>query len=460
MNLLARRSFFAVIAALFLVSAAVAQVTSVGTSGAGAASYGTTSQSGGPFPWTDLGFTASANINPGGLAITTGGATSFDLAPGTVTPSEMFTPGSTAINIGYTPGWSGSSILSVGSSGGFQSNFVYNIGPFNGSTNILNVPLLTPGSVTNLNSSLNAPVVNPPVINSQTVGGPGVGLSATLSAQAGICPLCATVASVSLNLSVGTQISQTIVAAPQATYGDLVWYSTSQTFPGVSHTQFVSGLVGNVMNTFAPPSPSSLGLSSGGTLYFNMLPVVMLNMPVTNDASVSVPASIGASWDIFGASGSTTFASGDLYTLDAGPDSVDFDGTWYDSQYYSIPLEYMAANPNCPPVIACLPSYETFPGSMGGGMVDLPTGGIPGNVIPPLTVNMPGGSTSGPGTTPNGPLFPNGNCPQASAAGLYPCATTITQTITPTPEPADGDLLFFGAGLFGIAGVLRRKLRA
>jgi hypothetical protein len=458
MNLLRHRSFFAVFATLLFVSIASAQVTSVSTTGAGAASYGTTSQSAGPFPWTDLGFTASANINPGGLAITTGGATSFDLAPGAVMPSTMFTPGSTAINIGYTPGWSGSSIVSLGSNGGFQSNFVYNIGPFNGSSNILNVPLFTPGSVTNLNSSLNAPLVNPPVINSQTLSGPGVGLTATLSAQAGICPLCATVASVSLNLSVGTQISQNIIATPQVQYGDLVWYSTSQTFPGVSHTQFVSGLVGNVMNTFAPPSASSLGLTNGGTLYFNMLPVVMLNMPVTNDASVSVPASIGASWDIFGASGSTTFASGDLYTLDAGADSVDFDGTWYDSQYYSIPLEYMAANPNCPPVIACLPTYETFPGSMGGGMVDLPTGGIPPNDIPGLTVNMPGGSSSGPGTTPNGPLFPNGACPVGVAPGSSQCITQITQTLTPTPEPSG--VLFLGTGLLGLAEVLRRKLRA
>lgn len=256
MNLLARRSLFAVIATFLFVSVVAAQVTSVNTSGAGAASYGTTNQSAGPFPWTDLGFTASASINPGGLAITTGGSTSFDLASGAVTPSEVFTPGSTAINLGYTPGWSGSSILSLGSTGGFQSNFVYNIGPFNGSTNILNVPLITPASVTNLNSSLNSPIVNPPVINSQTVGGPGAGLTVTLSAQAGPCPLCVTVASASLTFSVGTQISQTLVAAPHATYGDLVWYSTSQTFPGVSSTTFVPGnSVSSISNIFAPPSP-------------------------------------------------------------------------------------------------------------------------------------------------------------------------------------------------------------
>jgi hypothetical protein len=70
----------AIIAAGFLsAGASWAQTVNVATDASFTANYVGTIQNGGPFPWSDLGVTATAVVAPGDLNVATGGATSFDL---------------------------------------------------------------------------------------------------------------------------------------------------------------------------------------------------------------------------------------------------------------------------------------------------------------------------------------------------------------------------------------------
>ena len=98
----------------------------VDTTASATASYSTYSQTAGPFPWSDLGIDATASVSAGSLNVATGGSTSYALAT-TITGGETFTPGSTMLQLGYTPGWTGS--LSGAANGDLNSKFVYNIGP-------------------------------------------------------------------------------------------------------------------------------------------------------------------------------------------------------------------------------------------------------------------------------------------------------------------------------------------
>lgn len=152
----------------------------VDTTASAVANYSTYSQTAGPFPWSDLGITASASISAGTLNVATGGSTSYALQT-TVTGGETFTPGSTTLQLGYTPGWTGS--LSGAATGNLNSKFVYNIGPISGSSTLFNVPLSGPSVNANLSSSLNAGL-GVPVVSSQSANGVGISTGFTVSAQA------------------------------------------------------------------------------------------------------------------------------------------------------------------------------------------------------------------------------------------------------------------------------------
>jgi hypothetical protein len=431
------------------------QTETVDTSASAVATYGTTLQSAGPFPWSDLGITASASVTPGVLNVSTGGGTSFTLNS-TVTSGESFIPGSTLLNLGYTPSWTGSFTATPPASGNFNSQFVYHIGPFNGSQTLLNVPLSIPSANGNLGSNLNFGL---PSLASPSASGPGVSVGFGLQAQ--VCFIvCGTVASASIHFDVGTEIDQTISMTPSVTYGDLVWESTTPTYSPSDTFTFVPGIGGNIQNTFT--APTGLSLVSGQTFYYNFLPVVELAMPVVNEASVAVPASITASWNIFGAGGSQTWPLGDLYSLGTGPESFGFDPTFYADQFYSIPLEYTL---NCPG-IACFASYQTPPSS-GGPTIQMEGGG-PSSTDPCGTLLVtcdlavpPGpGTVGGFGTDPLGPLFPgdpstNDICGPIGTPFAGQCINQVNLTQIPSPEP--GSLALFATGLSGLALLIKRR---
>ena len=131
----------------------------------------------------------------------------------------------------------------------------------------------------------------------------------------------------------------------------------------------------------------------------NILPVVELTMPVSNDANVAVPASISADWDVFGASGSANYPLGDLYTLDNGDQTFDYDADFYGSQFYSVPLVYTI---NCVAVACFPPVYETPASGPGPTTV---SNGIPIDIPPSVTITGSGPVPGGYGNTNLGPLF-------------------------------------------------------
>jgi PEP-CTERM motif len=432
---------------LILGVTAEAQMVNVDTSSSATASYPTTFQNAGPFPWSDLGITASASVTPGVLNVNTGGSTSFNLPAGSVTGNETFIPGATTLNLGYAPSWTGGFDSTPPANGNFNSKFVYNIGPFSGSQTILNVPLSIPSASGDLGPSLNT---NTPTGVSPVANGPGASVGFGLQAQ--VCFIgCVTVASASLNFNVGTQIQQGIQVSPNVTYGDLVWYSTTPTFSNLDKPFFVAGGGGTISNVFDSSaadktSLATLGLlTNGETIYYNFLPAIQLAMPVVNEAAVSVPASITAMWNIFGFKGSQNWPLGNLYALGTGPESFNYDADFYGGNFYSVPLDVTAI---CG--AACFLGFKTPP---SGSTVNLITGGIPGDVPPSINIFNPGTPPTGYGIPNMGPLFPNGACPPGVAPGGPGCATQITTTMTPEP----GTLLLLGSALAAL-GAAKRKL--
>jgi hypothetical protein len=459
------QSFVMGVCLLVLAAAAHAQTVDVGTSASETAAYGTAGQSFGPWPWSALGVTASASVTPGTLDVQTGGSTAFNLAPGAVTAGESFVPGSTVLDLGYNPHFKGSSISAApAASSNLNSNFVYNLGPFgSGTRNLLNVttPVIGLGTA-NINTGLDNGIGS--ALLSQTTTGASGGI--TLSAQAQVCFfVCATVASVSASFDVSAQTSQTVVATPTVTYGDLVWESKTQTYSASDSFTFVAGAAGNIANTFTAP-PASLGLVNGDTFYYNFLPVVEVEMPVANTAEVGVPADITASYNVLGFSGSQTWSLGDLYSYTTGGGFL-FNPTFDGSEFYSIPLTY-ENNPNCFPGVVCAPIFNVGPGgsttTTGGGTV--PSGSGPDGCATFIgcNINVP----DNPGTTGNppppmdpGPMFNNPTDPCEPAGVALPqgatCNTTFNQNPIPsTPEPEGIALL--GIGLVGLAIMSRRRL--
>jgi hypothetical protein len=444
---------------LFAVSAS-AQTVSVGTSASETATYGTTPQTAGPFPWSDLGISATATITPGVLNVATGGSTAFSLNS-TITGGETLTPGM-LLNVGYNPGWTGALNSAPAANGNLSSQFVYNIGPISGSDNLLNVPLGISSAGSSLTSSLNNQTST---LTNASANGPSVSPGLTLSAQACLIE-CVTIATASVNLTLGTQVQQTITTAPTITYGDLVWDSTTPSYSSSDLVGMVTGSAGNVQTPFLNAQVALPGITSGQTFYYNVLPFVSLDMPVTNSASVNVPASIDASYDVFGVfSGSKSFPLGNLYSLNTGDEDFDFNPTFYSSQFYSIPVEFTGCAPN---LAACFSEY-TVPNEVNP--VGLITGGGPGNSGPcgatviGCDVNIPGGpgSVGGYGVPNLGPLFPgdpsgSNICAPQNSAFVGDCINTVGVTVNTANAPEPGSFALLGFGLLGLAILSRRKL--
>jgi hypothetical protein len=421
--------------------AASAQID-VTTDASASATYPIFSQSAGPFPWSDLGVSASALVTAGGLSASVGGSTSYTFNT-TLTGGSFVLPSSTTFDLGYNPSaWSGS--IGASSAGAVNSNFSYNIGPFNGSYTIANANVST-GVAGNLAAALNG---GGPGLGTGTNAAPLGGLSLTLSATAGPCPVCATVASVTASMNVGAQLNQAVTWAPTVTYGDYVWYSATQTYSAADDPVFVAGSSDQVQNT-APNVPSSL--QHDGTLYLNILPAVQLTMPIGNSADVAVPATFSISGDIFGGSFGQSFPLGDLYDLQTGVESFDFDAAWFGGEFYSIPL----TAGDCSVFFAGCEYQIPLGGSLGEG-----SDGIPLDMLP---TGFTGGpwpdGVSGPGTSNLGNLFPNGACPVGESPGGPDCITNVSVLTGTAGVPEPNDLVLMITGFLGLGIALRRRRR-
>jgi hypothetical protein len=446
------------LALLTVAGAALGQIT-VGTDSTVTATYSGANATAGPFPWSDLGINANASVTPGDLSVATGGSTAFtftnDPSAGTVLSTN------TAFNVNYTPGWTGS--LSQGSvSGNVNSNLVYSIGALNGSTNLINVPLSSSSSpTTDLGASLNA-ASGPPVSSSVSGAGPSANVGYTLSA--GACAfVCVTLASASLGVTLGTQVQQSATVTPTVTYGDLVWVSTTLN-PSYSATDpqaFIAGNGGTITQGLNGIT-SGLGLTNGQTFHYNILPEVILDLSVTSQAQLSLPASITASYNVLGVGGSQSFPLGNLYTLGTGAEDFDVSTTFHNNDYYSIPIMYEPsfglAGPGEVGVVEGLFTGHLPPdGSSGGLPPDSgPCAGMPAGCT--LSVTGGSGTIGGYGETNEGPLIP----PCAPAGAPYDGACINQVTLNPTAAP-EIDPATSGSAmtlLLGTLMVMRGRRRA
>jgi hypothetical protein len=422
-----------------IATVAVGQTVSVGTDSSVSASYGGVTQTAGPFPWSDLGISATASVSPGDLNVATGGSTAFTLT-NPLSAGQQVGAG-TVLNVAYTPGWTGSfSQASV--TGNVNSSFVYSIGPLSGSSNLINVPVSSSSSPSaDLAASLNAPA-GPAVSSSVSGMGPGATAGYTLQAR-GCAFVCVTLASASLGVTIGTQVQQSVSVSPTVTYGDLVWISTTPTshYTASDPQAFIAGTGGNIANSFG--GIGSLGLAKGQTFYYNMMPEVELDMSVTSQAQLNLPASITASYNVFGVGGSRSFPLGNLYTLSTGAEGFDVSTTFHNNDYYSVKMDYEGAiglaGPSAVAVVAGDYTGQLVP--LGGDTLPPDTGPCAGMPVG-CKLSLPGGpgTMTGYGTQNMGSLIPGdqgpaGACAPAGTSYAGSCINQVTTNGGPVSAP-------------------------
>jgi hypothetical protein len=426
-----------------LATAAMGQSIDVGTGSTLSVSYGSAMQTAGPAPWSDLGVTATATIAPGELDIATGGATSYVF---TNAPSAGQQVGvGTAFNLDYAPGWTGS-LVQGSASGSVSSSLVYSIGPINGSASLLNVGASSSSSpAVDLGASLNAPA-GAPVGTAASGTGPGVTTGYTLSAS-GCVVVCVTIASASLGVTIGTQVQQNATVTPTATYGDLVWISTSplSKYTASDPQAFIAGTGGSIANPIG--NLASLGLTNGQTFTYNILPVVQLDLSVSSQAQLSLPASLTASYNVLGVGGSESVPLGNLYTLSTGPQTADVTTTFSDGEYYSIKMDYeggthsTAGNDSDAVVVGNYSAQK-----LSGGHPLAPGSGPCASMPIGCSLSLPGGTgyLSGYGTQPGeSSLIPNDQgpgsiCAPAGSVNAGTCINQVTLTGGPMAAPEMG----------------------
>jgi hypothetical protein len=449
-------------------SATEAQTIAVGTDSSFNATYIGNVQTGGPFPWSDLGVTATAGVAPGNLDVATGGATSFDLANAPV--ANQVLGFNSKFDVTYSAAWAGS--MAAGpATGSVNSSLVYNIGPISGSDTLLNLPVSAGAtSTSDLSAALNAG--NGSTVNASGSGsGPSANPTYSLSAQA--CAfVCVTLASASVGVNIGTQLNQTASVTPTVTYGDLVWASSSPGLSTAVHEEFIPASGGTIVNNMGNISSlaNALGVTPGQTFYYNMLPEVQMQMQLSGQAQLSLPASITASYSVFGIGGSTDIPLGNLYTLDTGIQSVGVDATFHDNEYYSIPVVYGG----CPSGgLNCDVAQATVSGTYKGQLAQLGNGDLPpdgscgGDFINcMLTIPQGQGSIGGYGTQGNlGPLIPgdpsgSNVCAPRGSPNAGACINRVTMTQQMVAPEMDAASAASGLTLLlGTLAVLRGRRR-
>jgi hypothetical protein len=257
--------------------------------------------------------------------------------------------------------------------------------------------------------------------------------------------------------------------SPTVTYGDLVWISTTPTshYSAGDPQAFIAGTGGTIANPIG--NLAALGLSNGQTFYYNILPEVKLDLSVTSQAQLNLPASITASYNVFGVGGSQSFPLGNLYTLDTGPQSFDVGTTFHNSDYYSVKMDYETgsiglAGPSAEAVVVGNYTGQLAP---HGGDDSLPpdTGPCAGMPVG-CALSLPGGTgtMTGYGTQNMGSLIPGdqnpgGACAPAGTPNAGTCINQVTTSGGPLAAP-EIDPASAAAGvtlLWGSLAVLRGR---
>jgi len=437
---------FAFLAALFGSTRGVAQTTiNVGTSATGFASYDPFSGGGGPYPFSNFGVAASANIGGTSVNLVTGGQTSF-LFPA-FSNGQVIAPNAIGTAIGYTPGWTGS--IDSASTLAANATFVYNIGPFSGSNTLFNQ---------NLTNAVSGSLVSGGTLMGGNLGGVSNGNLTSFGYSAG-----APFASASATINIGLQYQSGLSWSSTATYGVNGWIS-SVPYSTAALTNVTSSTVSSGGLNYIVPSAS--GLATGTQLYLNLQPTVTMDIPITPTSVVSTPITGNLNVQAFGDNiVNYNFPIANPFNLPIDYSTWDASTSWASGTVYSIPIEYenLSINDVCPSGNLCSefvvdePTFAFNVPTLGNGSINNFLGGgytggwNPGLSGAPLVPNIcdPATGICYASNDPNLPVGP---------AGPAMVTTTTTPYVT-TAEPSS--LLFLVAGLlcFCCGNALRSRFR-
>lgn len=432
----------AVLTVLGLSQAAGQTDMTVNTGATGSASYDPFTTGGGPFPFSNFGVQTSGSLGGTNLDLALGGSTTFTLP--SFSSGQVLVPTVTNVNVGYTPGWTGS--LSSTSNFSASASFVYNIGPFSGSDNIFNQNL-------NANSTGNR------ASGGQLVGGNASGSQSGNAFNFGYTA-SAVVASASATVQVGANYQSGTTWNPNTEYGVYSWLTTAPNQAPTSAPTFTATGSGPLTYTV---QPLSFGAAIGTQLYLNFAPGVNLDMTITPTATLSAPVSGDLNVSSFGNTVvNYSFPIGDLFNLSVNYDSWDANVQWSSGYAYSVPvmLESGQVNGTCiDPADNCKeyvvdgdPFTYLVSGLPSSGPTNLTGGLATGNWGP----GMNGGLVS-PICNPSTGICYQSNDPNIPF-GPGTQSSSVTE-VPPTAAPEPGGLMLLAVG-FGALLAGRAILRS
>lgn len=411
---------------------------SVDTTSLNNAVYTTLNGNAGPFPFSNLGVEASDSLGLQ-VAASTSGATTFVFP--TYTPGQTLAVNST-LNYAYNPTWSGGS---VGSNAGLSAsaNFNYNIGPFSGSSSILD---------TVLNTAANGNIAGGATLTGGSANGTATGPSYNFGLTES-----AILASASVGVNVGVNLQTAITYTPTVQYGYYTWVNTTGGYSPSDVVTFNGVSSGPLTYNFN----SGLAAEAGSSTFFvNFAPAVQVDLAVTPTSTVQLPISGYLDVSAFGDTlADETLPLGTISAYTANYDTWD-DDMGFTGKYYSLELTESNGCGVHYDIFTC-PTTFTVDGSgpVLGTKVNLPGGGSSSD----LTGG--GGTGSWDSNYSNAPLVPGvcdpstGACYSSNDPNLPIGPGTVTTTDTPaTPEPSTVPLLVIGLLAISLCAFKRNLL--
>jgi hypothetical protein len=407
----------------------------VTTNSSATATYNATGGSAGPYPFTNLGVGASASLGAD-VGADVAGSTAFHFP--SIDAGQTYTSNS-GFAYSYTPSWSGGS---VNSHAGLtaNANFVYDLGPFSGSTSIFStaVDSYASGGIGG-GSTLTGGAAN--AVSS------GPNYTFTLSESAFL-------ASASVGLTVGLNEQTAVTYTPTLEYGYYNWVNTTGGLSAADTVTF-HGVSSGPLNYVFPQSLESIAGSAN--FYDNFLPGVEMQLQITPTTTITFPLTGNFNVSAFGSTLVKSLSLGNLFSLVQNYETWNDDVNWNGPNYYSLYLH--EDNSQCQ--LGVTPTCEVYD-VLSGTPLSTSQSFYPLNT----TANLVGGGSSG-GFNPalNGaPLTPDacdpatgvcyaGNDPN-TPVGPGSVTTHVSEAI---PEPATWLLFLAGVGAMGVALRSRRR---
>ena len=418
--------------------AAHAQSTlDVNTSGTANATYDPFTANAGPFPASNFGVAVSASLGGNNVDLALGGDTSF-LFP-SFTNGQVLLPLVSNVNVGYTPGWTGS--LSSTSNFSANATFQANVGPFSASDNLFSQ---------NLNAVANGNLAS---------GGNLTGGSASGSANGSLFhytyTASALVASASASINVGANYQNSLNWNPTTQYGVYSWLSDTKNQGPTGTPLFTTGSGGALDYTVQDFGSASLGKQ----VYLNFEPGVNFGMAVTPSSTLSTPITGNLSAEAFGDTlVNYTFPIATPFNLPINYGEWDVNGEWNSGFAFSVPAmeeSGQGSGGTCvDPQANCL--EFVVDGNVFTFANPLPTSG-PSNLTNGFDFGSWGSGVNGAPLLPNACDPATGICYASNDPNMPVGTATMSSSLTPVTTPEPGGWLLLAMSLGAIIFVGRRK---